>query len=153
MTPRMDDRTYLACLTPAGAGAIASLAVRGPQAWTIVRDLFQPSHRPLPPDPEPGRFWLGRLGEDARGGADDVVLAVKRATPTPWLEVHCHGGPEVIRLLEEVFVARGVLGCSWQELERRPPARRRSSWTSITARSTGPLRPSGPPFGSTTPPR
>jgi tRNA modification GTPase len=62
------------------------------------------------------------LGEDARGGRDDVVVAVKEAGPVPWLEIHGHGGPEVIRLLEEVFAARGVRLCSWQELEARTAA-------------------------------
>jgi tRNA modification GTPase len=63
--------------------------------------------------------WLGRLGDDARGGSDEVVLTVKRTTPTPWLEIHCHGGREVIRLLEEVLAAHGAHACSWQELERQ----------------------------------
>lgn len=123
MTPPANSATYLACLTPVGTGAIASLALRGPEAWTLVRELFTPgtaSH--LPSAPERGRLWLGRLGEQARGGTDEVVLAVRRTSPTPWLEIHCHGGREVIHLLEEAFTARGVQLCSWQELERRTAA-------------------------------
>jgi tRNA modification GTPase len=121
----MSADTYLACLTPAGTGAIATLALRGPRAWELARQLFQPvssqrdSASALPATPEVGRLWLGRLGEEARGGADEVVLNVQRISPTPWLEIYCHGGREVIRLLEEVFRARGVQVCSWQELEQR----------------------------------
>ncbi len=118
-----DTATYLACLTPAGTGAIATLALRGRDAWSLVRDLFNPGNTrssarsaELPPVPEQGRLWLGHLGEESRGGSDQVVLAVKRTLPTPWLEIHCHGGREVIRLLEEAFAARGVQLCSWQEL-------------------------------------
>jgi len=108
--------TYLACLTPTGTGAIATLALRGPSAWTLVRELTQ---RPLPALPQPGRFWLTRLGDLARGEgeADDVVVAVKRWTPEPWLELHCHGGREVVRLLEDLFAARGVEVRPWQQLE------------------------------------
>jgi tRNA modification GTPase len=121
MTAAADGPTYVACLTPPGASAIATLGLRGPRAWSVARELFQPppSRQPLPAEPEAGRFWLGRLGDESRGGADEVVLAVKQAAPVPWLEIHCHGGREVIRLLEETLAARGVQICSWQELERR----------------------------------
>jgi tRNA modification GTPase len=96
--------------------ALATLAVRGPGAWSAVRALFA---RPLPETPEPGRFWLGRFGAAARGGCDEVVLAVKRGPPQPWLEIHCHGGREVVALLQEALAAQGVGACSWQELEQR----------------------------------
>jgi len=115
-TPTLEVLTRLACLTPSGVGAIATLAVRGPRAWSVVCELFQPaSGRPLPADAEAGRFWLGRFGEE--GGTDEVVLAVRRSGPMPWLELHCHGGLEVVRFLEELIAARGVARCSWQELE------------------------------------
>src|SRR5262249_21504979 len=41
-----------------------------------------------------------------------------RAGPVPWLELHCHGGREVVRLFLELLEARGVRACSWQELDR-----------------------------------
>jgi tRNA modification GTPase len=107
--------TRLACLTPPGTGAVATLALRGPAAWAVVRQLVQ---RELPAEPEPGRFWLVRLGEPGRGTADEVVLAVRRGHPEPWLELHTHGGPEVLRWHEELFSAQGVQVCTWQELER-----------------------------------
>jgi tRNA modification GTPase len=121
MTSPAASSTYLACLTPPGRGAIATLALRGPDAWQLMRALFLPrgGRQGLPPEPERGRFWLGRLGETSPGGMDDVVLAVTRTEPVPWLEVHCHGGMEVIRLLEEVFAARGVQVCGWQDMQRR----------------------------------
>src|SRR5271163_2560972 len=100
--------TFLACLTPPGAAAIATLALRGPAAWALVRGLAQ---RVLPPEPEPGRFWLTRFGDAARGEVDEVVLAVKQAQPEAWLELHCHGGREVLRLLEEQLTARGAQVC------------------------------------------
>ncbi len=112
--------TLTACLTPPGTAAIAALAVRGPRAWAVVRALFRPtSGRALPAEPEASRFWLGKLGEEGRGGSDEVVLAVKRGGPSPWLELHCHGGREVVRLLQEVLAAGGAEVCPWEELERR----------------------------------
>jgi tRNA modification GTPase len=105
---------FLAPLSPPGTAAIATLALRGPRAWVLVREL---AARPLPETPQPGRFWLRRLGD-----TDEVVVAVRRMQPEPWLELHCHGGREVVRLVEELFAARGVDVCTWQELERRTGA-------------------------------
>jgi tRNA modification GTPase len=70
----------------------------------------------LPDTPTPDRFWLGRLGDPV---ADEVVLAVKRVEPDLWLEIHCHGGPAVIRFIEESYGRHGVQPRNWQELERR----------------------------------
>src|SRR5207248_3973801 len=58
----------------------------------------------------------GRLGCES---ADEVVLTATRVAPAPWVEIHCHGGPEVVRMLLEVFAARGVEVCSCQALEQR----------------------------------
>jgi tRNA modification GTPase len=121
----LQPATYLARLTPAGTAALATLAVRGPRAWEVVRALFRPAGgRALPahlaPGDSPGanHFWVGRLGAEGVG-SDEVVLAVRRGGPSPWLEVHSHGGREVVRLLEEVLAARGLEVLPWEELERR----------------------------------
>jgi tRNA modification GTPase len=111
----MTSPTRLACLTPPGTAAIATLALRGPLAWTLVRQLAE---RDLPAEPEAGRFWLVRLGEAGRGQADEVVLAVNRAGPQPWLELHTHGGREVVQFVQELIAARGAEVCTWQQLEK-----------------------------------
>jgi tRNA modification GTPase len=108
--------TVAACLTPPGTGAIATLALRGPAAWEIVRSLFHArGGKPLPDVPEVGRVWLGRLGA---GAADEVILGVKASEPVPWVEVHCHGGPQVVDLLTEAICECGARACSWQEFAR-----------------------------------
>jgi tRNA modification GTPase len=87
--------------------------MHGPRAWEAVRELFRlRSGAALPDVPERGRFWLGRAGAEM---ADDVVLAVRQAEPV-WLELHCHGGPEVVRFLLELFETRGLWPCTWQEI-------------------------------------
>src|SRR5262249_10465983 len=99
LNPMNPPRTYVACLTPPGRAAIATLAVRGPDAWRWLRELFP---TPLPDVPELGTIHLGRIGiADAQ---DAVVLSVREAAPLAWLELHCHGGPEVVRQLTELFV-------------------------------------------------
>ena len=100
--------TVIATLTPPGKAAIATLAVRGPQAWAITREVFQPHHGSLPDVPTMGRTRFGKLG------GDDVILAIKDGLPTPALEIHCHGGIEVVRMIEELFTQRGFQRVSWQ---------------------------------------
>jgi tRNA modification GTPase len=104
--------TLAACLTPPGRGALATLGLLGPGAWPAARALFRRrSGAELPAEPEAGRFWLGRAGADV---GDEVVLAVKRAGPAPWLEVHCHGGREVVAYLLELLRGQGLTVCDWR---------------------------------------
>jgi tRNA modification GTPase len=117
------DQTFVACLTPAGRGAIASLCLLGADAWRVIRNLWTPLPRSqitLPEEPTVGPIWLGRLGDKAQ---DEVVLAVKYLQPTPCVEIHCHGGGEMVRVLIETFQRHGIKECSWQELEGRAAGR------------------------------
>jgi tRNA modification GTPase len=111
------DATYVACLTPSGTGAIATLAVVGPQAWNMVRERFQPlsATQALPLDPQPGQFQLGRLGQTI---SDTVVLSVRPGARTNWIELHCHGGRQVVEMLLDLFAAAGAQPCTWEQLER-----------------------------------
>ncbi len=91
------------------------LRCAGSRAWQLLRELFHPrsdAGHGLPEGCKPGRIWLGRLGGNV---ADDVVLVVKSADPTPWLELHGHGGREVVRYLLDTLEDRGAKICSWQQ--------------------------------------
>ena len=115
----MKAPTVVACLTPPGAAAIATLAVRGPDAWEACRLLFTPRSGNLPETAEAapeGRFWLGRFGAELK---DEVVLAPRQGQPVPWVELHCHGGREVLALLFELFEQHGVQRCAWEEWQRQ----------------------------------
>ncbi len=86
-------------LTPPGHGAIATLELRGPTAWEAVRMHFRPATGELPALPISSRFWFGNLGE---GFGDEVILTAKSVEP-PTFEIHCHGGPQVIRMIAGLF--------------------------------------------------
>jgi tRNA modification GTPase len=97
--------TRVSVLTPAGTGAIATVAVAGPRAWEIARQHFRPAGgKSLPETPELHRFWFGKLAD-----GDEVVLAVKATEPEPAVEVHCHGGRRVVRWVVEQFLAGGCV--------------------------------------------
>lgn len=107
--------TRVASLTPPGTAAIATLALCGSDAWDISRRLFRPLSRKqssLPARPVAGSCWIGKFGADL---SDDVVLAVKRLEPLPWIEIHCHGGKEVVRMLLDLLVSHGAQSRSWQQ--------------------------------------
>jgi tRNA modification GTPase len=115
--------TLLSCLTPPGKAAIAVVAVRGPQAWTVTRALFRrftsrkkaaSATAPLPDAPAIGQSWLGLLGEAA---GDEAVLLVRELSPAVSLELHCHGGIEIVRHIEEQFRARGVQIVDWRAFQ------------------------------------
>jgi tRNA modification GTPase len=119
----MSETTLISCLTPPGKAAIAVLAVRGPAAWTVTRELFErfttrkksaASTAPLPETPGAGRIWLGLFGQRSR---DEAVLLVRAADPEPWLELHCHGGAQVIQLIQEQYETRGVSVIPWTEFD------------------------------------
>ena len=99
--------THVTLLTPRGTGAIATLAVIGPNAWAIVKSHFRPVNgKTLPVSPLLDQFWFGTLGD---GVADEVIVAVKSDAPEPCFEVHCHGGQRVVRWLTQLFVTSGCV--------------------------------------------
>jgi tRNA modification GTPase len=111
-------------LTPPGRAAIATVGIRGPRSWEIVRELFHPSSgslKKLPENRDESRIWLCRIGEkDAV--VDPVVVTVPQIKPVPWVEVHCHGGTETVRCLLEILEKHGCRVCAWSELEQATTA-------------------------------
>ena len=99
--------TRVEVLTPPGAGAIATVAVTGPDAWEIVRRLFRPAGASsLPLAPPLHRFWFGHFGE---GIGDEVVLAVREVSPETRVELHCHGGRHVVRWVVGQLAGQGCV--------------------------------------------
>jgi tRNA modification GTPase len=112
------NHTVAAVLTPGGLAAIATIAVVGPGAPTIVNSLFQGSVQLLD-QPGPGRVWHGWFGNQVK---DQVAISVNRGAPLPWIEVHCHGGAEVVQALLQDLADAGAAPVSWQDLPARRPA-------------------------------
>ena len=133
--------TWISCLTPSGQSALATLGLYGPGAWEALRQLFRRRRGDeLPESPRAGRFWLGRLGGEV---ADEVVVAVKRAEPVPWLEVHGHGGREVVRFLIEQFREQGLQFCSWEDFLRKTSDDALSAAAAIALAQAATLRTAG----------
>jgi tRNA modification GTPase len=122
--------TFVACLTPPGQGAIATLGLHGPAAWDALRALFRSrAGKPLPDAASPGQFWLGRCGVDV---ADEVVLAVRDSR----YELHSHGGHAVVQMLLDLFAAHGLHVCFWQEFMRHTDPGRADATIALAHAST-----------------
>lgn len=91
-------------LTPAVPSAIATIAVYGPTACEIVRQLVKCSHSSLAKI-EVGRvrfgLWNPLDGDDA---AEQVVIC---RTQPQTVEIHCHGGNAVCEMILKDLVAGG----------------------------------------------
>jgi tRNA modification GTPase len=110
--------TLAACLTPSAAGAIAVISVRGPEAWQIVRGLFRARNYPdalLPEKVKCPQFWLGKLTGEA---LDDVVVLARRLEPMPEIEIHCHGGRQLVDVILQMLRDHKARVVTWQSLER-----------------------------------
>ena len=95
----------VACLTPAGSAAIAVIALRGDDAWALVHRLFRPaSKKPLPVQPLERASWFGHIGE---GAGDEVIVAVPSLLPEPTIEIHCHGGRQVVQWFIDLLKNEG----------------------------------------------
>jgi tRNA modification GTPase len=105
--------TTVALLTPPGTGAIAVLELAGPDAWPIIRKRFRPAGTPLPASPILHRTWLGTLD-------DEVVLAVTRIEPEPTIEIHAHGGVQVVKRLLKLFEDQGCRAKPADDRSRAP---------------------------------
>jgi tRNA modification GTPase len=116
-----EPSTLAACLTPPGTGAIAVIAVRGPKAWDVIRRVFRPAAKPLPDVPEVGSVRFGHFGDG--GVIDEVVLTAKQIDPLPWLELHCHGGRQVVDWLLQLLAERGVTVVPWERFVDSPVIR------------------------------
>lgn len=102
----------VACrLTPVGKGAIAVIAVSGPDAHLTVQQCFRP-RTPLPSGSFPLaeiRYgdWCGIAVTDGGTAKACEAVVVVATTPTN-IEVHCHGGPAAVAAICEDLVCCGV---------------------------------------------
>ncbi len=106
------EPTVAAILTPTGRGAIASIAIDGPQAAAMVAQLFVPAvSRPFIERPQ-GDIVYGRWSS-----SNEDVVACRRNTDR--VEIHCHGGVAASRAILDSLVAAGCIAVSWQDFVAR----------------------------------
>lgn len=101
-------------MTPPGTGAVATIAVVGENAWSLIQSSFNARRKIPNASPLPGSIILGHFGEPP---GDEVVLTVRPDSSIPWIEIHCHGGPQVVAWLLEQVAQLGATIVDWSDLE------------------------------------
>lgn len=102
--------TIVAPATPPGSGGIAIVRLSGPKAVALLRQIFFPSCHTATLAPR--RLYHGHLRDHARQMTMDEVLAVVMPGPHSYTgedvaEIHCHGGPLVVRSIVDDLLACG----------------------------------------------
>jgi len=110
-TIHSDNDTIVAVITPPGEGGIAALRLAGPQSRAYLARFFRPSQSDNA-EPEP---FLLRYGHflSAENEFLDEIMAVymphgKSYTGLEQVELFCHGGRQVVRLILDELVAAGA---------------------------------------------
>ena len=103
--------TYACILTPAGRGAIATVAVRGPQAAELVARRLVVTGSGPPLNTDAGRVRLRHFR--AREGAAEELIVV--ALGPEEVEIHCHGGPAAANAVASALAAEGAQRIDWQQ--------------------------------------
>jgi tRNA modification GTPase len=108
MTP-LRDATVVVELTPYGRGAVAVVAVAGPNALRTVDNCFVARSGRALGDIPFGRIVLGHWG-----GANGEELVLFRHDQNE-IEVHCHGGIAAAEAVVTRLVNEGCHRLTWQE--------------------------------------
>ena len=110
--PATEDTTIAAIATPPGKGGIAVVRLSGPQALAVAERVFRPAdcHKRLAAQPG----YTALFGHFYAGGrrCDQTLALVFRApksyTGEDVVELSCHGGTAVVRLLLDACLAAGA---------------------------------------------
>lgn len=121
--------TIVAPATPPGKGAVAIVRLSGPGATRIAAALWNPLDRARadaqkPGLPPPRRLGLGEIRDPDTGAIIDRAMCVVMPAPQSLtgedvVELHCHGGPYVVRRLLGLAMAAGARMAEPGEFSRR----------------------------------
>lgn len=112
--------TIAAVATPPGEGGVALVRLSGPDAERIGREVLVRKDMSW----ESHRLYYGRVRDPARGAlVDEVMFAFLRQpksyTGEDTVEIHCHGGPYVVRQVLGLVLARGARHAEPGEFTKR----------------------------------
>src|SRR3990170_3606187 len=117
------EDTIAAVATPMGEGGVAIVRVSGPDAERIAREIFARSGG------RNGRLrthtlHYGTICEPKTGEVLDEVLLTLMRKPRSYtgedvVEVHCHGGPFLVRRILELILSRGARHAEPGEFTKR----------------------------------
>lgn len=109
------DQTGFAVLTAAGRSAIATIVVHGPDAISIVDQLFRPLGRTNLSPKQQGDVVYGHWLVDGKP-SEDLIVCPKSSD---LCEIHCHGGETASELIGRTLQQHGAIPLPPTELTSR----------------------------------
>jgi tRNA modification GTPase len=115
------EDTIVALATPPGKGAVAIVRLSGARAFQIVAALFRPSSKAAL---RPRHLGLGEIRDPLTGVVVDRAMCVMMPGPASFTgedvaELHCHGGPYIVRRVLGLAMAAGARMAEAGEFSRR----------------------------------
>ena len=112
--------TIAAVATPPGEGAVAMVRLSGPDAKHIGGEMLGRTDVGW----ESHRLYYGKVRDPARGALVDEVMFAFLQGPRSYtgedtVEIHCHGGPFVVRQVLGLALARGARHAEPGEFTKR----------------------------------
>jgi len=116
-----DDTTIAAIATPPGPGGIGIIRISGPEAGSILAELFIP-HRKKPITSH--QLTYGWLVDPATGQSLDEVMAVFMAAPHSYtredvVEIQCHSSYLVLQKILALVLKTGAVAAEPGEFTKR----------------------------------
>lgn len=102
--------TIVAPATPPGEGGVAIIRLSGPCSVEALSVVFR--GRTNPPQMSSHRMYLGRLVGRNEQTIDEVLAVIMRAprsyTGEDVVEIHCHGGSQILRSVLDLLLDAGA---------------------------------------------
>ncbi len=103
------DDTITAVITPPGEGGIAALRIAGPDSFALLNKHFQPQSESAP---EPFLLRYGSFVASSGDAVDEVMAVVmpkgRSYTGLDQVEIFCHGGRAVVRIILKELLESGA---------------------------------------------
>lgn len=107
-----DDDTIVAVITPPGEGGIAALRIAGSQSLSYLQKHFQPISKRNKNKPQPFVMQFGHFLNDKNEVIDEVMVVYmpygKSYTGLEQVEIFCHGGRQVVMLIQDAIIQSGT---------------------------------------------
>ncbi len=106
------EDSIVAIATPAGVGGIGIVRISGKQALAIADNIFRPKGPTMPSQAKGFTVHYGWIAQTSDQIIDEVLLTVMRSpksyTGEDVVEISCHGGWAVVRLVLGVVLNAGA---------------------------------------------
>lgn len=122
----MNRPTFVSLLTPPGLGALATIGVRGPNAWRFTNACLT---KPIETDSAAIRPWL-REFRSVEGAVEELVVVFSGVEEA---RIHCHGGMAACEAVVRALEAQGAIRRDSNDVE--PKAIRNALSHALTERT------------------